>query len=85
MYPAMEDFFLDMTTGKAQTVKTLRVPLPKFTLIGATTKAGELSGPLRDRFGIIHRRNFIQRKNFQKLYQELQKFLKSQLMKTVLP
>ena len=58
LYPAMEDFFLDMTTGKAQTVKTLRVPLPKFTLIGATTKAGELSGPLRDRFGIIHRLEF---------------------------
>lgn len=58
LYPAMEDFFLDMTTGKAQTVKTLRVPLPKFTLIGATTKAGELSGPLRDRFGIIHRLQF---------------------------
>ena len=58
LYPAMEDFFLDMTTGKAQTIKTLRVPLPKFTLIGATTKAGELSGPLRDRFGIIHRLQF---------------------------
>jgi Holliday junction DNA helicase RuvB len=54
----MEDFYLDMTTGKSQTVKTLRVPLPKFTLIGATTKAGELSGPLRDRFGIIHRLEF---------------------------
>ena len=58
LYPAMEDFFLDMTTGKAQTLKTLRVPLPRFTLIGATTKAGELSGPLRDRFGIIHRLQF---------------------------
>ena len=58
LYPAMEDFFLDMTTGKSQTVKTLRVPLPKFTLIGATTKAGELSGPLRDRFGIIPRLEF---------------------------
>lgn len=58
LYPAMEDFFLDMTTGKAQTVKTLRVPIPKFTLIGATTKAGALSGPLRDRFGIIHRLQF---------------------------
>lgn len=58
LYPAMEDFFLDMTTGKSQTVKTLRVPLPKFTLIGATTKAGALSGPLRDRFGIIHRLQF---------------------------
>ncbi len=58
LYPAMEDFSLDMTTGKSQTVKTLRVPLPKFTLIGATTKAGELSGPLRDRFGIIYRLQF---------------------------
>lgn len=58
LYPAMEDFSLDMTTGKSQTVKTLRVSLPKFTLIGATTKAGELSGPLRDRFGIIHRLQF---------------------------
>ena len=58
LYPAMEDFTLDMTTGKSQTAKTLRVPLPKFTLIGATTKAGELSSPLRDRFGMIHRLEF---------------------------
>ena len=58
LYPAMEDFYLDMTTGKSQSVKTLRVPVPKFTLIGATTKAGALSGPLRDRFGIIHRLEF---------------------------
>lgn len=58
LYPAMEDFFLDMNTGKGQSVKTLRVPVPKFTLIGATTKAGALSGPLRDRFGIIHRLEF---------------------------
>ena len=58
LYPAMEDFTLDMTTGKSQTVKTMRIPLPKFTLIGATTKAGELSGPLRDRFGIVHRLEF---------------------------
>ena len=58
LYPAMEDFYLDMTTGKAQTVNTLRFPIPKFTLIGATTKAGSLSGPLRDRFGIIHRLEF---------------------------
>ncbi len=58
LYPAMEDFTLDMTTGKSQTAKTLRVPIPKFTLIGATTKAGELSGPLRDRFGMIYRLEF---------------------------
>ena len=64
LYPAMEDFYLDMTTGKSQSVKTMRLPLPKFTLIGATTKAGELSGPLRDRFGIIHRLEFY---NFEEL------------------
>lgn len=58
LYPAMEDFCLDMTTGKGQSVKSLRVPVPKFTLVGATTKAGALSGPLRDRFGIIHRLEF---------------------------
>ncbi len=58
LYPAMEDFVLDMTTGKAQTLKSIRIPLPKFTLVGATTKAGSLSGPLRDRFGIIHRLEF---------------------------
>lgn len=58
LYPAMEDFTLDMTSGKNQSVKTLRIPVPKFTLIGATTKAGALSGPLRDRFGIVHRLEF---------------------------
>lgn len=58
LYPAMEDFSLDRTVGKGSTVKTLRVPLPKFTLIGATTKAGTLSSPLRDRFGIVHRLEF---------------------------
>ncbi len=58
LYPAMEDFCLDMTTGKSQTLKSIRIPVPKFTLIGATTKAGSLSSPLRDRFGIIHRLEF---------------------------
>lgn len=58
LYPAMEDFYLDMTTGKSQTLKSIRIPIPKFTLIGATTKAGALSSPLRDRFGIIHRLEF---------------------------
>lgn len=58
LYPAMEDFFLDMNTGKGPSVKTLRIPVPKFTLIGATTKAGALSGPLRDRFGMVYRLEF---------------------------
>lgn len=58
LYPAMEDFYLDMTTGKSQSLKSIRIPIPKFTLVGATTKAGSLSSPLRDRFGIIHRLEF---------------------------
>lgn len=75
LYPAMEDFFLDMTTGKTQTVKTLRVPLPRFTLIGATTKAGELSGPLRDRFGIIHRLQFYTMAELAKVVERTAKIL----------
>jgi Holliday junction DNA helicase RuvB len=58
LYPAMEDFSLDRTLGKGATARVLRVPLPRFTLIGATTKAGSLSNPLRDRFGMIHRLQF---------------------------
>lgn len=58
LYPAMEDFSIDRTIGKGHSTKTLRVPIPKFTLVGATTKAGSLSGPLRDRFGIVHRLEF---------------------------
>lgn len=58
LYPAMEDYKLDRTTGKGQTAKALRIPIPKFTLIGATTRAGALSSPLRDRFGIVHRLEF---------------------------
>ena len=58
LYPAMEDFMIDLTTGKNQSVKTMRIPVNRFTLIGATTKAGALSGPLRDRFGIIHKLEF---------------------------
>ena len=58
LYPAMEDFRLDVTIGKGQTAKTRSIPLPPFTLVGATTKAGALSSPLRDRFGIIQRLRF---------------------------
>lgn len=75
LYPAMEDFVLDMTTGKSQTVKTMRIPLPKFTLIGATTKAGELSGPLRDRFGIVHRLEFYTEDELSKVIQRTAKLL----------
>ena len=55
LYPAMEDFVIDIVYGKGVSAKTVRVALPKFTLIGATTRAGLLSAPLRDRFGYISR------------------------------
>ena len=55
LYPALEDFSLDIIIGKGPSARSIRLDLPKFTLIGATTKAGSLSSPLRDRFGIIHR------------------------------
>jgi len=58
LYPAMEDFTIDRTIGKGDKTKTLRIPTARFTLIGATTKAGALSGPLRDRFGIVHKLEF---------------------------
>ena len=63
LYPAMEDFKLDRTTGKGHSAKTLRIPIPNFTLIGATTRAGALSSPLRDRFGIVHRLEFYSKEN----------------------
>ncbi len=55
LYPAMEDFALDIITGKGQMAASYHLPLPKFTLVGATTRAGQLSAPLRDRFGVILR------------------------------
>ena len=55
LYPALEDFVLDITIGKGAEAKSIRLDLPKFTLIGATTKAGALTTPLRDRFGIIQK------------------------------
>lgn len=55
LYPAMEDFSIDIINGKGQGAASIHLPLPKFTLIGATTRAGQLSAPLRDRFGVICR------------------------------
>ncbi len=55
LYPAMEDYVIDIIIGKGSTARSLRIDLPHFTLIGATTRAGMLTAPLRDRFGVIHR------------------------------
>ncbi len=58
LYPAMEDYCIDIMIGKGPTARSIRLDLPKFTLVGATTRAGLLTAPLRDRFGVIHRLEF---------------------------
>lgn len=55
LYPALEDFALDIIIGKGPSARSIRIDLPKFTLVGATTRAGQLTSPLRDRFGVIQR------------------------------
>jgi Holliday junction DNA helicase RuvB len=60
LYPAMEDYRLDLTIGKGQTARIRSIPLPKFTLVGATTRVGSLTSPLRDRFGLIQRLRFYE-------------------------
>lgn len=58
LYPAMEDYCLDIVLGKGPAARTVRLDLPKFTIIGATTRIGLIGGPMRDRFGIVHRLDF---------------------------
>lgn len=58
LYPAMEDYAIDIVIGKGPTARSIRLDLPKFTLVGATTRAGMLTAPLRDRFGVVHRLEF---------------------------
>jgi len=66
LYPAMEDYVLDIILGKGPSARTVRIDLPKFTLVGATTRAGLLSSPLRDRFGVISRLEYY---STEELYQ----------------
>ncbi len=60
LYPAMEDFALDIIIGKGPAARSVRLDLPRFTLVGATTRAGQISGPLRDRFGVVARLELYQ-------------------------
>jgi holliday junction DNA helicase RuvB len=60
LYPAMEDYCLDIVIGKGQTARSVRIDLPPFTLVGATTRAGALSAPLRDRFGVLSRLEYYE-------------------------
>ncbi len=76
LYPAMEDYAIDLILGKGPSAKTMRIDLPKFTLIGATTKMGSLSSPLRDRFGVSYRLEFYSEKELAEIMNNAAKKLK---------
>ena len=65
LYPAMEDYAIDIMIGKGASARSIRLDLPKFTLVGATTRAGTLTAPLRDRFGVVNRLEFYTEKELQ--------------------
>ncbi len=65
LYPAMEDYAIDIMIGKGAAARSIRLELPKFTLVGATTRAGLLTAPLRDRFGVMHRLEFYSQEELQ--------------------
>ncbi len=67
LYPAMEDFTLDIVIGKGPAARSIRLDLPKFTIIGATTKMGSISSPLRDRFGLVNRLEFYEDDEIEKI------------------
>lgn len=75
LYSAMEDFKLDIMLGKGPSARSLRLDLPKFTIIGATTRTGSLAAPLRDRFGMIHRLEFYQPNEVQQIIERAAKIL----------
>lgn len=79
LYPAMEDFALDIVIGKGPSARTLRMDLPKFTIIGATTKAGMITGPLRDRFGVISRLSFYDTKELSEIVKNAAKKLNAEI------
>ncbi len=79
LYPVMEDFELDIIIGQGPSAKTIKLPVPKFTLIGATTRAGLLSGPMRDRFGIIEHLNFYSPEELELIVKRSSKILKIEI------
>lgn len=79
LYSAMEDFKLDIVIGKGPAASSVRLDLPKFTVIGATTRTGALAGPLRDRFGIIHRLEYYNLDEVEKIIERAAKVLKTEI------
>ncbi len=79
LYSAMEDFCLDIMVGKGPSARSLKLNLPRFTLIGATTRAGSLSSPLRDRFGNLYRLDFYSASEIQKILERASQILQIQI------
>src|SRR5436305_6586010 len=79
LYSAMEDFKLDIMLGKGPTARSLRLDLPAFTIIGATTRAGSLAAPLRDRFGHIYRLDFYAPEEIEAIIKRSAKILKTKI------
>jgi Holliday junction DNA helicase RuvB len=79
LYPAMEDYALDIVLGKGAGAKAVRIDLPKFTLIGATTRVGLLSAPLRDRFGMTYRLDFYEQEEIEKILERAARILNIQI------
>ncbi len=79
LYPAMEDFSIDIVIGKGASARSIRLDLPRFTLIGATTRAGMLTAPLRDRFGVVNHLEFYTEKELQTIVTRSAEVLKVQI------
>ncbi len=79
LYPAMEDYAIDIMIGKGATARSIRLDLPKFTLVGATTRAGLLTAPLRDRFGVIHHLEFYTTEELKTIIMHSAKILNVQI------
>ena len=81
LYPAMEDYAIDIMIGKGASARSVRLDLPKFTLVGATTRAGMLTAPLRDRFGMIHHLEFYELDELRQIIEHSAKILNVEIEK----
>ncbi len=79
LYPAMEDYAIDILIGKGQAARSIRLELPKFTLVGATTRAGMLTAPLRDRFGVVNRLDFYTKEELSTIVKNSAKMLEIEI------
>ncbi len=79
LYPAMEDYVIDIIVGRDSTSKSIRVDLPPFTLVGATTRFGDLSAPLRDRFGVVHKLEYYNENELQEICKRTAKIFETEI------